>query len=192
MITSAVRRSGFRASRYFSLVFLFFQEESCGRGLEQQQQSQRGRSGPAGCCHVSDAGGRQCHQVKLSLDVCGPMVFWSDSCYLSPPSLKPHRKFHGYASLKDYYETESCVHYLHNVSDTWSALPNFLGITTPPTHLIGHYKVSLFSHWLRPGLELNIAATTWLDSYGQQTKPNRQTMALKTFKTSPPKFKKLY
>lgn len=25
------------------------------------------------------------------------------------------RKFHGYASLRDYYETESCVHYLHNV-----------------------------------------------------------------------------
>lgn len=25
------------------------------------------------------------------------------------------RKFHGYTSLKDYYETESCVHYLHNV-----------------------------------------------------------------------------
>lgn len=26
------------------------------------------------------------------------------------------RKFHGYSSLKEYYEKESCVHYIHNVS----------------------------------------------------------------------------
>lgn len=25
------------------------------------------------------------------------------------------RKFHGYSSLKEYYEKESCVHYIHNV-----------------------------------------------------------------------------
>lgn len=27
------------------------------------------------------------------------------------------RKFHGHNSLKEYYEKESCVHYIHNVSD---------------------------------------------------------------------------
>lgn len=27
------------------------------------------------------------------------------------------RKFHGYSSLKEYYEQESCVHYIHNVSN---------------------------------------------------------------------------
>ncbi|MEQ2242218.1 Monoacylglycerol lipase ABHD2-B [Ilyodon furcidens] len=26
------------------------------------------------------------------------------------------RKFHGYGSLREYYEKESCVHYIHNVS----------------------------------------------------------------------------
>lgn len=26
------------------------------------------------------------------------------------------RKFHGHSSLKEYYEKESCVHYIHNVS----------------------------------------------------------------------------
>ncbi|XP_068169245.1 monoacylglycerol lipase ABHD2-like [Antennarius striatus] len=26
------------------------------------------------------------------------------------------RKFHGYASVKEYYEKESCVHYIHNIS----------------------------------------------------------------------------
>lgn len=25
------------------------------------------------------------------------------------------RKFHGHDSLKEYYEKESCVHYIHNV-----------------------------------------------------------------------------
>ena len=25
------------------------------------------------------------------------------------------RKFHGHSSLKEYYEKESCVHYIHNV-----------------------------------------------------------------------------
>ncbi|MEQ2219701.1 Monoacylglycerol lipase ABHD2-B, partial [Xenoophorus captivus] len=25
-------------------------------------------------------------------------------------------KFHGYGSLREYYEKESCVHYIHNVS----------------------------------------------------------------------------
>ncbi|KAG7276875.1 hypothetical protein CRUP_008012 [Coryphaenoides rupestris] len=27
-----------------------------------------------------------------------------------------HRKFHGHSSLKEYYEKESCVHYIHNVN----------------------------------------------------------------------------
>lgn len=27
------------------------------------------------------------------------------------------RKFHGHNSLKEYYEKESCVHYIHNVSN---------------------------------------------------------------------------
>ncbi|XP_067235946.1 monoacylglycerol lipase ABHD2 isoform X2 [Chanodichthys erythropterus] len=27
-----------------------------------------------------------------------------------------HRKFHGHNSLKEYYEKESCVHYIHNIS----------------------------------------------------------------------------
>lgn len=26
-----------------------------------------------------------------------------------------NRKFHGHSSLKEYYEKESCVHYIHNV-----------------------------------------------------------------------------
>lgn len=28
------------------------------------------------------------------------------------------RKFHGHSSLNEYYEQESCVHYVHNVSVT--------------------------------------------------------------------------
>lgn len=33
-------------------------------------------------------------------------------CFL----LSSGRKFHGHSSLKEYYEKESCVHYIHNVS----------------------------------------------------------------------------
>lgn len=36
----------------------------------------------------------------------------SPFCFL----LSSGRKFHGHNSLKEYYEKESCVHYIHNVS----------------------------------------------------------------------------
>lgn len=55
----------------------------------------------------------------LSLHVCPHLkvrVTWileADDC---DDSLLYFRKFHGYSSLKEYYEEESCLHYLHRVS----------------------------------------------------------------------------
>lgn len=31
-----------------------------------------------------------------------------------------NRKFHGHSSLKEYYEKESCVHYIHNVRNAFA------------------------------------------------------------------------
>lgn len=46
---------------------------------------------------------------------------WNLKCALSKTTLLcVIRKFHGHSSLKEYYEKESCVHYIHNVrASTW-------------------------------------------------------------------------
>lgn len=55
----------------------------------------------------------------LSLHICPHLkvratwVLEADGCNVS---LLYFRKFHGYSSLKEYYEEESCLHYLHRVS----------------------------------------------------------------------------
>lgn len=43
-------------------------------------------------------------------------VRWVPEASVCNDSLLYFRKFHGYSSLKEYYEEESCQHYLHRVS----------------------------------------------------------------------------
>ncbi len=44
-----------------------------------------------------------------------------------------YRKFHGHSSLKEYYEKESCVHYIHNVRSAFA--------------YTSHLLISCFSFW---------------------------------------------
>jgi len=53
----------------------------------------------------------------LSLHMCPHLrVTWVPEADDCSDSLLYFRKFHGYSSLKEYYEEESCLHYLHRVS----------------------------------------------------------------------------
>lgn len=67
--------------------------------------------------NIPHADWRQHHEVcqtarRCLLPVQGRYwVFCCDARFFSCFN----RKFHGYSSLKEYYEKESCVHYIHNV-----------------------------------------------------------------------------
>lgn len=53
-----------------------------------------------------------------------------------------YRKFHGYDSLKEYYEKDSCVHYIHNVSIS-ASLYGFIRPVSLAKHLSTKYAVEL-------------------------------------------------
>lgn len=60
-------------------------------------------------------------------------------------SLGFNRKFHGHSSLKEYYEKESCVHYIHNVSCfcIYLTLPQILF-----NRLFWSFCVCVFDVWI--------------------------------------------
>lgn len=63
---------------------------------------------------------------------------WNLKCPLSKTTfLCVIRKFHGHSSLKEYYEKESCVHYIHNV----------------------RASIWVYSHWFSP-VFLSVCAIT--------------------------------
>lgn len=68
--------------------------------------------------------------LSLVLTFTSGRIWWSKSFKEAQPCflLSFFRKFHGHNSLKEYYEKESCVHYIHNVSNPAPYYYNFFSL----------------------------------------------------------------